>query len=135
MTVLGPPVLVTSLAIEDALCQALCDHENGVQSGKHRRSSNDLEKKCQADPRFANVEFRARIPTPPAPSGQPGFSTKTTKPDAIQTSNKQCYDFKLCGDRPRGDQVRRQTAIGGGRPPRLLSCDSCINCSPPCSCP
>ena len=132
---ISTPVLVTPVEIEDGLCQALCDHENGAQAGKHRRSSNDLEKKCQADPKFGNLSFRSRVANPAPPPGQPGWTTKTTRPDAIHKTSNQCYDFKLCGDRPRNDQVERQTAIGGGKQPRILDCDSCVNCNPSCSCP
>lgn len=128
------PVLVTLVEIEDALCQALCDHENGAQKGKHRRSSNDLEKQCQADPKFGNVAFRTSFPNAPHPSGGQ-WLTKTTKPDAIMKNQSQCYDFKLCGDRSRGDQVLRQQTLAGGNPPRIISCDECINCDPSCSCP
>jgi Domain of unknown function (DUF4150) len=134
MGAVGPPVPLLFSQVEDALCQALCDHENGAQNGSNRRSSNDLEKQCKADPRFANVQFRTTFLNPPPPSGVP-WLTKTTKPDAILSDHSQCYDFKLCGDRPRGDQVARQAAISGGNPPHIVSCDECINCNPSCSCP
>ena len=130
---MGPPVLVGPVEIEDGLCQALCDHENAVKAGAHRRSSNDLEKQCQADPKFANVLFRTSYPNPPAPAGMQ-WLTKKTKPDAILADQSQCYDFKLCGDYSRGDQVRRQTALAGGNLPRIISCDECIACDPSCSC-
>ena len=126
---LSVTVLVTVAEVEAGLCQACCDHENGAQNSKHRRSSNDLEKKCQADPQFANVSFRQSVANP---AGM--FSTKTTRPDAMMSNPPQCFDFKLCGDRPRGDQLLRQAAIAGGTPPIIISCDTCTSCNPSCKC-
>ena len=128
----GPPVTVPQ--ITDKLCQDLCDHENGVQNGTHRRSSNDLEKQCQTSGGYgSDVLFRTRYPTPP------GFSTKWTKPDAILVdvagNKKQCFDFKLCGDRSRNDQVARQRALAGNKDPIIISCSECTNCNPSCTCP
>ncbi|MCF6362768.1 MAG: DUF4150 domain-containing protein [Gammaproteobacteria bacterium] len=115
--------------IIDVLCQDMCDHENGAQEGKHRRSSNDLEKQCRDSGKYdPHVLFRQRIPTPT------GFSTKHTKPDAITANHSQCFDFKLCGDRPRGDQLDRQAAIAEGARPIIISCDECASCDPSCEC-
>lgn len=126
-------VMLSAGEIEDALCQACCDHENSAQAGNHRRSSNDLEKQCQADPKLHQLAFRTSFTNPPHPSGG-SWLTKKTKPDAIMNDMSQCYDFKLCGDRTRGDQVKRQSELAGGSPPIIISCEECVTCNPSCSC-
>lgn len=124
---INPPVTVGE--ITDDLCQDMCNHENGAQQGKNRRSSNDLEKQCQSSGKYdPDILFRQRIPTPP------GYSTKHTKPDAITANHSQCFDFKLCGDYSRGDQLERQAAISGGADPIIISCEECTNCDPSCDC-
>lgn len=134
MGAVGVPVTVSVSAVKDMLCQDMCDHENAAQAGG-KRSSNVLEKKCQADPKYSpDVLFRTRFVTPSNPAGVP-FSTKHTKPDAILADESQCFDFKLCGDRPRGDQVERQAALAKGADPIIISCEECKKCNPSCTCP
>ena len=129
---LGPTVTVAEIAAK--LCQDLCDHENQAQMGG-KRSSNKLEKDCKASGDYGtHVDFRTRLPTPANPSGTP-FSTKHTKPDAITSDKSQCFDFKLCGDRMRGDQALRQAALAGGVEPVIVSCETCKKCNPSCQCP
>jgi hypothetical protein len=107
----------------------MCNHENAAQTGA-KRSSNALEKQCQADPKYSGqVLFRTSFPSPA------GTSTKTTRPDAITANKKQCFDFKLCGDSFRGDQKERQAGISSGADPIEISCKACTKCNPSCTCP
>jgi Domain of unknown function (DUF4150) len=134
---LGPTATIGE--IKDALCQDMCDHENKVQknaSGTEKRSSNRLEKECQASGKYGTrVEFRTRTPTPAGPAGET-LSTKHTKPDAITNDKTQCFDFKLCGDSFRDDQeLRQQMLTTTHNPPIEISCKSCKKCNPSCSCP
>jgi hypothetical protein len=127
------PVNLAADDLFDDLCQDLCDHENAVQEGEIRRSSDDLERDCQASGRYdGRALFRTGFDNDPAMS----WSTNTTRPDVITEDREQCYDFKLCGDAFRGDQVERQAAItAGGADPIEISCETCTNCDPPCECP
>jgi len=123
--------------VRKLLCEDLCNHENEVKKGKHRRSSNDLEKKCQRSRKYGkNVQFRTRFPNGPG-----DWTTKYTKPDAIIPSQnppppaKKCFDFKLCGDRSRGDQVPRQRAISQRNAKvEIISCEKCKSCKHKCDC-
>jgi hypothetical protein len=131
----GIPVTVAEM--EEALCQALCNREKAIQAKNSRtpRSSNKLEKDCQKNPKFANARFRTRFKNPPGT-----WDTKYTKPDAVMVNAKgeptQCFDFKLCGDSSRGDQVERQAAITTtGNDPIIISCKTCTSCNPSCTCP
>ncbi|MGH9350080.1 MAG: DUF4150 domain-containing protein [Vicinamibacterales bacterium] len=126
----GPPVPLTTAQIKDLLCQDCCNHEIAAQKPGGKRSSNALEKQCQADPKYSGqVLFRTSFASPP------GTSTKKTRPDAIKADQSQCFDFKLCGDSFRGDQKDRQAGISGGADPIEISCKACTKCNPSCTCP
>jgi hypothetical protein len=134
--VLGPTATVAD--ITDALCEDMCAHEHGAQATPkptNRRSSNDLEKSCDASGRYsaAGVKFRGRLANGTPPAGTT-WSTKTTRPDAIKPGS-QCWDFKLCGDSWRGDQKNRQAnLIKPPVTPITISCASCSSSSKPCPC-
>jgi hypothetical protein len=130
---LGPTATVAD--ITDALCEDLCAHEKGAQAGTHRRSSNDLEKSCDASGNYsaAGVQFRQRLANGTPPGGQT-WSTKTTRPDAIKPGS-QCWDFKLCGDSWRGDQKNRQANLTTPpNSPITISCATCGSAPKPCPC-
>jgi hypothetical protein len=128
---LGP---TASLAdVKAALCDDMCAHEKDAQAGTSRRSSNDLEKKCDASGNYAKagILFRQRLVNPAAPGA--AWTTSHTKPDAIRKKDNRCFDFKLCGDSWRNDQFERQMEIGGADPIEI-SCDTCKKCKS-CPCP
>jgi uncharacterized Zn-binding protein involved in type VI secretion len=116
----------------ERLCQDMCDHENGAQAGEHRRRSDDLERDCRASGRYdGELSFRRSYKMPNSVAWMRG----RTKPDAITTDGKHCFDFKLCGDESREDQVERQTEVASGNPPIIVSCETCADCcDPPCEC-
>jgi Domain of unknown function (DUF4150) len=136
----GMPCRVSAATIKAALCEELCNYQN---SRKKNKSSKKLEDACAKDPKWkaSGVSFTKSFPLP-------GFSTANTIPDAVHevgSGRKQCFDFKLCGKKPgakkgwtdsfRGDQIPRQTALGGGNPPIEISCKECGTCTKPCKCP
>jgi hypothetical protein len=130
---LGPTATLGD--IKNALCEDMCEHEKGAQAGTHRRSSNDLEKKCDASGRYSKrgVQFRTRFLNPKPPAGVT-WETTHTKPDGYMTNPKRCFDFKLCGDSFRGDQELRQKTLAGGNRPIEISCAECGSAPKPCPC-
>jgi hypothetical protein len=126
----GIPVTVSE--IHEDLCKAMCEHENAAQKGE-KRSSNKLEKDCQASGKFGpKVLFRTSYNSPT------GTMTKKTRPDAVLASKpppappERCFDFKLCGDYLRDDQAIRQAGITStGKPPVVIDCPSCGCCTCP----
>lgn len=110
------------------LCDDLCEHEEYVQEGDIKRSSNDLEKQCRASGKYDGIaKFRMSYRNDPGCD----MRTKKTKPDVITTDGKYCFDFKLCGDESRGTQVERQTDLTAGNAPTIISCETCGCCTCP----
>jgi Domain of unknown function (DUF4150) len=116
------------------LCEYFC---SAVEQGITR--SDDLEKTLRADPALpaADPSLFAGLGTIVIDQAFPlsGFSTATTAPDAALMSGDEVYqsfDFKFCGDRWRGDQFERQTALSiVGNDPIEISCEECNDC---CEC-
>jgi len=130
------PVNLVRDALFEDLCQDLCEHEHAVQGGEIDRSSNDLEFECRASGKYdGRALFRTEFTLDSSPSSM-GFLSDRVRPDVITEDFEQCYDFKLCNDRQRGDQRERNAAvtITEGTDPIIISCETCTGCDDPCPC-
>jgi hypothetical protein len=124
----GPPVSLIDDALFEDLCEDMCEHENAAQNGEIDRDSDALEYDCRHSGKYEDrAEFRTSFANDPAVS----WMTDTTKPDVITVDREKCYDFKLCGDSFRGDQVERLTDCAGGSAPIEVSCETCGCCECP----
>jgi hypothetical protein len=126
----SPPNAATMIGLDQAeakkiaamfkkLCAEFCAELPNWQS------SEKLEKRLAADPRFKALKF------PPQSAISHVFNgvARTTIPDAAMTlpsGLKQFFDFKGPGDRWRNDQYERQTRLSG-RVPKEVSKKTC-NC-------
>jgi uncharacterized Zn-binding protein involved in type VI secretion len=113
------------MGLFEDLCEDMCEHENGAQAGEHRRSSDDLEHDCRHS---GTYDGRALFRTSFANDPGVAWSTDTTEPDVITEDGSTCFDFKLCGDEFRGDQVERLTDLTQGSAPIEVSCETCACC-------
>ena len=112
----------------EELCEDMCAHENAAQAGEIDRDSDALEYDCQNSGQYeGRAEFRTEFANDPSVS----WNTETTRPDVITTDRQNCFDFKLCGDSFRGDQVDRLTDVASGAAPIEVSCETCGCCECP----
>src|SRR5262249_49724951 len=99
------------------LCEDMCEHEESAQAGETRRRSDDLEKQLRHSKQYeGELLFRKSYKLFPSIA----WMRRRTKPDAITTDGKHCFDFKLCGDDSREDQVERQTEVASGNAPIII---------------
>jgi hypothetical protein len=129
----GIPVTATVEEITAVLCKEMAAYQ---KSPAKKKSSKKLEDKCRKKfKENPGLVFAKRYPTPSLGKGRKP-STKFTIPDCTLEDGEgnptQCFDFKLCGDRWRGDQKIRQMMLTPDRnEPAEISCEACKNCKCP----